>query len=153
MKEARNSECIIEGIEPEIFKQLLRFFYSGKLPEDIVEVSVKLFEAAHYYEIEQLKEICRQQLPLLKTENALEIFNWASIYDEDEMKIKAWAVIKLCVDEKFGSLESLTNLLNHSDILNIFVAIENEPPTELQKMIEQKNQGRERVRTASSSNN
>jgi BTB/POZ domain len=95
MEEARKGECIVEDIEPEIFEHLLRFIYGGELPEDIGDVSLKLFEAAHYYEIKQLKEICKQQLPfVLKTENAIEIFNWASVYDENDLKIAAWEIIK-----------------------------------------------------------
>jgi BTB/POZ domain len=95
MEEARKNECIVEDIEPEIFEHLLRFIYGGKLPENIGNVSMKLFEAAHYYEIKQLKKICKQQFPfVLKTENILEIFNWASVFDEDKLKIKAWEIIK-----------------------------------------------------------
>jgi BTB/POZ domain len=60
MEEARSSKCNVDSIEPEIFEHLLRFIYGGKLPEVIGEVSMKLFEAAHYYDITQLKEICEQ---------------------------------------------------------------------------------------------
>jgi BTB/POZ domain len=55
MDEARNSECIVKDIEPEICEHLLQFIYCGKLPEDIGAVAMKLYEAAHYYEINQLK--------------------------------------------------------------------------------------------------
>jgi BTB/POZ domain len=95
MEEARSGECIVENIEPEIFEHLLRFIYGGKLPEDIGAVSMKLFEAAHYYDITQLKEICKEQLPpMLKTENAMELFNWAHVYDEIDLKLAAWEIIK-----------------------------------------------------------
>jgi BTB/POZ domain len=55
MEEARTSECIVDDIEPEIFELLLRFIHKGKLIEIIGAVSVKLYEAAHYYQIAQLK--------------------------------------------------------------------------------------------------
>jgi BTB/POZ domain len=95
MEEAQNGKCIVKDIEPEIFEHLLRFIYGGKVPEDISAVSMKLFEAAHYYDIKQLKDICEQELPpILKIENAIEIFNWASVYDVKELKNNAWEIIK-----------------------------------------------------------
>jgi BTB/POZ domain len=95
MDEARKSECTVKDIEPKIFEHLLQFIYGGKLPEDIGAVAVKLYEAAHYYEINQLKEICQQEFPsMLKTENALEMFNWACTYDEEYLKMEAWKKFK-----------------------------------------------------------
>jgi speckle-type POZ protein len=95
MEEAHSSECIVNDIEPEIFEHLLRFIYGGELPEDIGAVSVKLYEAAHYYQIDELKEFCKKELPaMLKTENAEEMFHWAHVYDEHELKTAAWEVIR-----------------------------------------------------------
>jgi BTB/POZ domain len=95
MDEARNSECIVNDFEPKIFEHLLQFIYGGKLPKDIGAVAMKLYEAAHYYEINQLKEICQQEFPsMLKTENAVEMFNWAWTYDEENLKMESWQIIK-----------------------------------------------------------
>jgi hypothetical protein len=59
------------------------------------ELSVKLYEAAHYYEIEDLKKICKDILPFtVNKENAVELFNWACIYEENDLKIRAWNIIK-----------------------------------------------------------
>lgn len=95
MTETHNAECKVEDIEPDIFDHLMRFIYCGKLPEDLAAVSMKLYESAHYYEIEQLKEICRQEFSsILKTENAVKIFEWACHYEENELKMEAWLIIK-----------------------------------------------------------
>jgi BTB/POZ domain len=94
MEEACSSECIVEDIEPEIFEHLLRFIYGGKLPEDIGDVSMKLYEAAHYYDIEQLKDICEREVGLkLSVDTAVSLYNWAWTYNE-HLKNDAWKIIK-----------------------------------------------------------
>jgi BTB/POZ domain len=95
MEEALNSECIVKDIEPEIFEHLLRFIYGGELPDVIGDVSMKLFEAAHYYEIEQLKDICEQEIGLkVSVETAVDFYNWAYIYDVEDLKKSAWEIVK-----------------------------------------------------------
>jgi BTB/POZ domain len=95
MEEAQNGECIVNDIEPEIFELLLRFIHKGKLLEDIDAVLTELYEAAHYYQIDELKEVCKKELPaMLKTENAEEMFHWAHVYDEHELKTAAWKIVK-----------------------------------------------------------
>jgi BTB/POZ domain len=95
MKESRSNQCIVKDIEPEIFQHLLQFVYGGKLPEDIAAVALKLFEAAHYYDIGGLKEICKQKLmEKLTTENAMEIYKWAWIYEGEILNTEAWKIIK-----------------------------------------------------------
>jgi hypothetical protein len=95
MEEANNNECAVADIEPAIFEQLLRFIYKRELPENLSKVAMKLFEAAHYYEINKLKEICLKDVfELLSKSNAVKIFNWAWIYDCEELKDKAWIIIK-----------------------------------------------------------
>lgn len=102
MEEARKKECIIGTIEPEIFSNLMQFIYCGKLPDELGKVAMKLYSAAHYYEIETLKEFCVHELPsTLKKDNAMEIFNWACIYDLEDLKKLSWAIIKwyvICVE-------------------------------------------------------
>lgn len=95
MKEGSEKLCHVKDFEPEIFEHLLRFIYGGELPDDIGGVAMKLYDAAHYYDIEQLKLICLRELPLaLEEVNALDMFNWACIYDLEELKVLAWAIIK-----------------------------------------------------------
>lgn len=70
MEEARTKQCTIETIEPEIFEYFLMFIYDEKLPEAIGPIFKKLYDAASYYEIENLKQICQKGLPkILKPES------------------------------------------------------------------------------------
>lgn len=94
MKEVREGKCKVDDIEPETFENLLQFIYSGKWPKDVDEL-VKLYKVAHYYRIEELKEICQDELHnALTTENAWIIYALACIYELDELKLNAWNIIK-----------------------------------------------------------
>jgi BTB/POZ domain len=95
MEESRNQKCIIETIQPEIFDSFLHFVYHGKLPVNFTEVAKDLYEAAHYYQIDLLSEICKKEVQSqLAKENALELFHWSYTYDLEELKIRAWQIIK-----------------------------------------------------------
>lgn len=60
LRESNEGQCKIADIEPEIFENLLRFVYTGELPENLDGISLELFKAAHYYGISDLVEICKQ---------------------------------------------------------------------------------------------
>jgi hypothetical protein len=95
MKEARNNECEIDNIEPEIFESLLRFIYTAEIPENLKEVAIELFKAAHYYEIDELRNVCEQEIhENLKKENALEIYELTCVYGGEQLKLDAWKIIK-----------------------------------------------------------
>lgn len=96
--EAVSNKCLVIDIEPQIFQFLLNFIYAGKLPDELHEenVSRKLFEAAHYYEINGLREICTSvELYKLSKENALDIYEWADTFELDSIKMEAWKIIQL----------------------------------------------------------
>jgi speckle-type POZ protein len=62
-KEGRTKEVKIGDIEPVVFKEMLRYLYTGiatKLDED--DTTEQLFLAAHKYQIEALKDLCEQRL-------------------------------------------------------------------------------------------
>lgn len=96
--ETRTNECIVKDIEPVIFKYLLEFIYCGELPENLHEENItrKLFNVAHYYQIGELVELCKQEEHLkLSLENAEEMYKWAFTYELEELKMDAWKIIKL----------------------------------------------------------
>jgi hypothetical protein len=95
MVEAQANEVKIDSIEPEIFEHLLRFIYGAKLPENLYDIAVDLFKAAHYYEIQNLKAICEEKIEEeLSSENAIEFYELAYVYDMKELKDDAWKIIK-----------------------------------------------------------
>ena len=95
LEETRNNQCVIQAITPDVFGQLIEFIYSGKVAENLKTTAKKLYEAAHYYEIEHLKVICAREIhDGLMSANALEIYKWAEPYTMNEVKQAAWEIIK-----------------------------------------------------------
>lgn len=85
----------IGNIEPNIFIHLMRFIYAGNLPENLNEVAMDLYVAARYFEVKDLKEICKQEIRAnLSIENAFNIFNWCRLVGVRDLKIEAWKIIK-----------------------------------------------------------
>jgi hypothetical protein len=94
MEEAKNNECVITDIEPKIFKYLLHFIYGEVLPQDLQSVCVKLYEAAHY-EIEELKEICIDEVPqVLSRTNSISMYNGACLYEVEMVKKRSWELVQ-----------------------------------------------------------
>jgi hypothetical protein len=95
MEEARSKVCTVENILPEIFEALLQFIYGGKLPKNLGEAAMKLYDAASFYDNKQLKEICEEEVPrIICKGNALEVFHWSEVHGLQNIKAKAWAVAK-----------------------------------------------------------
>lgn len=99
-EESRTNTCKIDDIDSSTFEHLLRFIYGGVLPdnfEDMIgNISMKLYDAANYYEIRELKEIChRKMLVVLNVLNAIELYRRAWIYELEDVKTEAWKIIKL----------------------------------------------------------
>lgn len=94
MAESINNTCNVENIEPEAFELLLSFVYAGKVPPDESCSFKKLYEAANFYEIKTLMQICKKKVHSeLRLENAVEIFNWAHLFELDDIKKDAWVII------------------------------------------------------------
>ncbi len=63
MKEQSTNQIKIEDIEPEVFKELLRFIYTGRLSITSMEtMATRLFIAADKYLLEELKMKCENYL-------------------------------------------------------------------------------------------
>lgn len=97
LKEFVQGECIVDHIEPDIFQHMLRFIYSGNIAVNEFEnISIDLYKAAHYYRIETLMEMCKENIHFrLNVCNALEIYELTTFYDMEDVKADAWRVVKL----------------------------------------------------------
>jgi speckle-type POZ protein len=74
-KEKSTNHVEIEDIEPEIFKELLRFIYTGCLTAETMEkMAVKLLVVADKYFLTELKVACERHLiRFMSIENCLEL--------------------------------------------------------------------------------
>ena len=94
-EEAKTNRCIITDIEPEIFEKLIRFIYVGGVPEGIDKEWMDLAEAAHYYEMVTLLEICETKLKdFVSEENCLEIFGKALKLELKNLIKTSWELIQ-----------------------------------------------------------
>lgn len=88
MMETKRNMVEIKDITCEVFREMLRYIYSGKVNE-LEKFSYDLFVAADKYFIGGLKEICEQTLcHKLTTENALEYLNLADKHNAFHLKAK-----------------------------------------------------------------
>lgn len=95
MEEAKTNKCTVDAINSTTFHHLLRFIYRSEVPYWFGIFATSLYEAAHYYDIENLKQFCVQEIhENLSAENALEVFEWVQPYDLEEIKMNAWAIVK-----------------------------------------------------------
>lgn len=96
MEEMRDNKCKINDIEPEVFKALLRYIYGGGITSTKASFYMQLHDAAHYYELKELMEMCMNQVhKVLTLEDAVEAYKWAHIYEEAEkVKVATWKMIK-----------------------------------------------------------
>lgn len=94
LKEAKTKSCTVEAIDSETFDHMLGFIYNADIPEDLSTVAKPLYEAAHYYRIKILENVCLENIrESLSADNALEVFEWAQPYDLN-LKADAWKIIK-----------------------------------------------------------
>ncbi len=74
-KEKMTNQVVIEDIQPEVFYELLRFIYTGRLTLAIKKtMAVRLFAAADKYLLEKLKSECESHLRRqMSADNCLEL--------------------------------------------------------------------------------
>jgi speckle-type POZ protein len=81
MKEAHERNVEINDAEPDVVREMLRFLYTGEV-ENMTKVFTNLYELAHRYLIEDLKNVCvTSMIEHLSAENALELYSLAKQYD------------------------------------------------------------------------
>jgi len=82
MDESVTNEVNIPDIEPEVFKELLKFLYSGIQPEYDERISAGLLVVADKYGIDDLKKICESTLAVhLDRGNVIELLLIAKSYN------------------------------------------------------------------------
>ena len=67
VEENIKDEVKVPDVEPEIFRGLLRFLYSGLAPENVTDKALDLLLAADKYGVDGLKQICEEKLLFIAT--------------------------------------------------------------------------------------
>jgi hypothetical protein len=88
MKEAKTGKVVIKDIQPEIFKELLHFIYSGRTKDSLTEETAQpLIIAADKYDIKSLKkEGVRYLLTQIRADNAIELLIWGHLHSAEKLK-------------------------------------------------------------------
>lgn len=83
------------GFEFDIFRIFLRFIYGRELPATLDDHAKELYELAHFYEIDELKKVCKQNLvSSLSVNNSVELYNFAVLNEISDLEEKSWKLLK-----------------------------------------------------------
>lgn len=94
MQESKTNQVTIDDIEPEIFEQLLRFIYTGRVPKSDSEDMEALITAADKYAISDLKTFCGDIIiTKINVQKAADILILADLVRCEEMKLNAMKFI------------------------------------------------------------
>ena len=86
MVENIKGSVVIEDIEPTVFKEILRFMYSGNV-ERLEDMVFELAVAADMYRLDGLKVMCEMHLwKTLTKNNAIDVLEYADKYRAAELK-------------------------------------------------------------------
>ena len=88
MLEAKTGKVVIKDIQPEIFKELLHFIYSGRTKESLTEETAQpLIIAADKYDVKSLKkEGVRYLLTQIRASNAIDLLIWGHLHSAEKLK-------------------------------------------------------------------
>jgi hypothetical protein len=93
MKEAKEGCIEIKEAEPETVREMLNFFYTGKV-KNMSGVCIKLYGLAHQYLVKDLTAMCLgSMIGIVNLGNALELYTLAKKYDVPQLALKAKEVI------------------------------------------------------------
>lgn len=116
MQEAKLNYLVVEDIEPDVFKELLRFIYVGKV-ERLTDMAHELLAAAHKYSLDRLRTLCERHLQdHIEKESVLNTLAFADLYQVEELKKQAILfVCKNIQSMKETDWKSYTR--NHPDLV------------------------------------
>jgi speckle-type POZ protein len=83
----------IDDMEPDVFKEMLRYLYTGKVPQ-LEKMTESLFVAADRFQIQGLKFLCQQRmLSKLNKNNAIRYLVLAHLHSFPELVERCYGVI------------------------------------------------------------
>ena len=95
MEEALTNRIVIEDLDPCIFEKVLRFIYSGIVPENILEVALLLLPPADRFGLRGLREACESAVArYVNLENAVKLLLHAHTFSCATLKERCLAEIR-----------------------------------------------------------
>lgn len=125
MEERKHNRVEISDVDHEVFREMLRFIYTGKAA-NLERMADDLLAAADKYALERLKVMCEEALCTnLSTENSAEVLILADLHSADQLKAQAIDFINTYVITRlvFSSLIMMTikpsSILIYSIVLDM----------------------------------
>jgi speckle-type POZ protein len=135
MQESANNKVKVDDIQPDVFKVVLTYMYTGQVPKFSTgenNVVYELLYAADKYQLDDLKLFCERQLvSILNFQNAARIIQFAHLHNAPELKkatlqfisknvmnvraTKEWEQVKQCpeiVDEIIQAMHTVIQSKN-----------------------------------------
>ncbi|XP_028628724.1 speckle-type POZ protein-like isoform X2 [Grammomys surdaster] len=96
MDECTKNRVEINDLDPEVFKEMMRFVYTGKAP-NLGKMADNLLAAADKYALERLKVMCEEALcSNLSVENVADTLVLADLHSAEQLKAQAIDFINRC---------------------------------------------------------
>ncbi|XP_063115089.1 speckle-type POZ protein-like isoform X2 [Cavia porcellus] len=96
MEESKKNRVEINDLDPEVFKEMMRFIYTGKAP-NLDKMADSLLAAADKYALERLKVMCEEALcSNLSVENVADTLVLADLHSAEQLKAQAIDFINRC---------------------------------------------------------
>ena len=120
--EKNNNIIIIEDIKPDVFKELLTYIYTERVP-NMSAMAPDLFFAADKYDLAKLKEMCVFEMTnTLHVDNVCDRLILADLHNCQDLKDKAMAFVLLKSNEVKDLPEWKTIAKNNPDLM-LYVVI------------------------------
>uniref|UniRef100_A0A8C5M987 Speckle type BTB/POZ protein like n=1 Tax=Leptobrachium leishanense TaxID=445787 RepID=A0A8C5M987_9ANUR len=89
MEESNKNRVDIHDVDPEVFKEMMRFVYTGKASH-LDQMADGLLAAADKYALERLKVMCEEALcSSLSVENVADVLILADLHSAEQLKAQA----------------------------------------------------------------
>ncbi|XP_053453548.1 speckle-type POZ protein-like isoform X3 [Nycticebus coucang] len=96
MEESKKNRVEINDLDPEVFKEMMRFIYTGKAP-NLDKMADNLLAAADKYALERLKVMCEEALcSNLSVENVADTLVLADLHSAEQLKAQTIDFINRC---------------------------------------------------------
>ncbi|XP_071978340.1 speckle-type POZ protein-like [Engystomops pustulosus] len=96
MEESKKNRVDITDMEPEVFKEMMGYIYTGKAP-NLEKMADNLLAAADKYALERLKVLCEEALcNSLSVENVADVLILADLHSAEQLKAQAIDFINRC---------------------------------------------------------
>ncbi|KAJ0005917.1 hypothetical protein NQD34_015811 [Periophthalmus magnuspinnatus] len=110
MEESKKNRVDISDVDPEVFKEMMGFIYTGKAP-NLEKMADNLLAAADKYALERLKVMCEEALcNSLSVENVADTLILADLHSAEQLKAQAIDFINRQVSERKKKKTPVINL-------------------------------------------